>query len=110
MARLNLYIHLPPLFELARGSTDAIQFETDLQALEVKLLRETAEKLATTAADVNDSARQTAMHDRVKEIQGAVEKLAPPNKPDATPVVEAPAPDVDSPHDDAPSASQPAAP
>jgi hypothetical protein len=102
LARLELYVLMPPLFELARQAEDDPKvFAADLKELQVKQLEETAQRLQTRSAAVEDAdakdelnQRATALLDAAKaasdEIGQERKKEDPPTKPaeGTTPVPE----------------------
>jgi hypothetical protein len=72
LARLEQYVLLPPLFELARNAQDIKQFQSDLKQLQTKQLQETADRLQARTAKVEDEKLKEQLQQRAEALAAAV--------------------------------------
>jgi len=72
LARLEQYILLPPLFELARNAADAKTFQTELKQLQTRQLQETADRLQARTAEIEDQKIKAELTKRSEALAAAV--------------------------------------
>jgi hypothetical protein len=72
LARLEQYVLLPPLFELARNADDVKKFQSDLKQLQTKQLQETADRLKERTAKVEDEKLKEELQKRSEALATAV--------------------------------------
>ena len=72
LARLEQYILLPPLFELARNAEEAKAFQSHLKQLQTRQLQETADRLQQRTAKVEDESVKAEMQSRAEALASAV--------------------------------------
>jgi hypothetical protein len=72
LARLDEYVLLPPLFELARNAEDAKTFQADLKQLQTRQLQEAADRLEQRTAGIEDEKLKQDLHQRAKDLATAV--------------------------------------
>lgn len=68
LARLEQYLLLPPLFELARNAEEAKAFQADLKQLQTRQLQETADRLQQRTAKVEDEKVKDVLQKRADAI------------------------------------------
>jgi hypothetical protein len=68
LARMDLYVLLPPLFDLAREASDVKVFEPQLHKLQAQQLRENADHLKKRADEIEDADVKAALQKRAEEL------------------------------------------
>lgn len=71
LARLEQYILLPPLFELARNARETKTFQTDLKQLQTKQLEETANRVQQRTAKVENEKLKEELQRRAEALASA---------------------------------------
>jgi hypothetical protein len=85
LARLELYVLLPPLFELAREAKDPTQFAKDLNALQAQEAQAVIERLEKQIEATEDAETRARLEQRVDALMPLVEETTKSARPaDAT--------------------------
>jgi hypothetical protein len=72
LARLEQYILLPPLFELARNAEETKSFQAALKQLQTRQLQETADRVEQRTAKVEDEKLKQELQKRAAALTSAV--------------------------------------
>lgn len=71
LARLEQYVLLPPLFELARGAEGVKKFQAELKQLQTKQLQDTADHLQKRSSKVDDEKAAATLKERADALAAA---------------------------------------
>lgn len=78
LGRLELYVLVPPLFELAKGAADDPKaFAADLSKLQSQQLRGTAERWQRRIDELGEGNEKATLQKRIAELLTAASELAP---------------------------------
>jgi hypothetical protein len=72
LARLELYVLLPPLLELARNATEIKPFQADLKQLQTQQLQETVDRMKKRASAVTDQDAKDKYDERIIKLEAAI--------------------------------------